>query len=125
MDLFNPFFFSSAQDRINLIRGQVRVFDDAGPVGRLNELEFIDGEVWANVWGEDRIARIDPRSGRVTAWLDLQGLGGQRAPGDTGKVLNGIAWDAENRRLFVTGKYWTEIYEIEICPPDSGGTTGQ
>jgi glutaminyl-peptide cyclotransferase len=77
----------------------------------LNELEFIDGEVYANVWQTDRIARIDPQTGRVTAWIDLAGL---RLPQTD--VLNGIAYDAEQDRLFVTGKLWPYLYEIELVP---------
>ncbi len=99
-------------------RGQVRVHDDAGRLGRLNELEFIDGEVWANLLGEDRIARIDPRTGRVTGWIDLQGLGMQRVSGDPEKVLNGIAYDPVGGRIFVTGKLWDELYEIELVPAE-------
>ncbi|WP_374274792.1 glutaminyl-peptide cyclotransferase [Brevundimonas sp.] len=102
--------------------GRVTVTDDGRPVVDLNELEWIDpdgsgpapGEVWANVWQTDRIARIDPQSGRVLAWVDLTGLlpPDQRDPLDD--VLNGIAWDAEGRRLFVTGKNWPALFEIRI-----------
>ncbi len=95
---------------------QVSVRDDKGPVWRLNELEYIDGEVFANVWQTDRIARIDPETGRVTAWIDLSGL---LPPADrTGAdVLNGIAWDASGGRLFVTGKLWPKLFQIELTPP--------
>ncbi len=93
---------------------QVAVYDDGIPVARLNELEYIQGEVYANVWLTDRIARIDPQTGRVTAWIDLTGL---LAPEDRTRpvdVLNGIAYDAENDRLFVTGKLWPKLFEIEL-----------
>lgn len=99
--------------------GRVRVFDDAGPVTRLNELEYINGEVYANVWQTDRIARIDPQTGRVLGWIDLSGLltatdiGGQRVD-----VLNGIAYDAGSGRLLVTGKWWPKVFEIELVPAD-------
>src|SRR5690606_26601987 len=92
-------------------RGRVEVRDAQGPVDRLNELEYIDGEVWANVWYEDHLLRIDPLSGKVTARVDLSGLQPQRGRDD---VLNGIAWDAEGRRLFVTGKLWPALYEIRV-----------
>lgn len=96
--------------------GRVRVTDDGEPVTNLNELEWIEGEVWANIWGSDRIARIDPGTGRVTAWVDLTGLlpAGDRPGAD---VLNGIAWDGQDRRLFVTGKYWPALFHIEVIEP--------
>ena len=91
--------------------GRVQVFDGATPVTLLNELEFIGGEVYANVWQTERIARIDPQTGRVTAWIDLTGL----RPPQT-DVLNGIAYDAGQDRLFVTGKLWPYLYEIALVP---------
>lgn len=97
-------------------RGRIAVHDAGTPVTRLNELEVIDGEIWANVWGTERIARIDPASGRVTAWVDLAGLRPQPAPGQAIDVLNGIAWDAEGKRLFVTGKLWPWLYQIRVVP---------
>ena len=86
------------------------------PVTLLNELEYIEGEVYANVWLTDRIARIDPSTGRVTSWIDLSGL---LSPDErTGRedVLNGIAYDAGQKRLFVTGKYWPLLFQIELLP---------
>ena len=95
--------------------GRVTVRDARGPVLQLNELEFINGEVFANVWGTDRIARISPSDGRVTGWIDLSGLlrQSERAEAD---VLNGIAYDAANDRLFVTGKLWPKLFEIRLKP---------
>lgn len=84
------------------------------PLTELNELEFIEGEIWANVWQTDLIVRIDPSSGRVTSFLNLKGI---LAPSDrTGRedVLNGIAYDAEKKRIFVTGKLWPRIFEIRV-----------
>jgi glutaminyl-peptide cyclotransferase len=84
------------------------------PVTELNELEFIEGEIWANVWQTDLILRIDPSTGRVTSFLDLKGI---LAPSDrTGRedVLNGIAYDSEHKRIFVTGKLWPRIFEIRM-----------
>jgi glutamine cyclotransferase len=92
----------------------VTVTDAAGPVERLNELEYINGYVYANVWQTDRIAKIDPATGRVVAWLDLTGL---RPPGtlqESDSVLNGIAYDARLDRLFVTGKLWPALFEIDV-----------
>jgi glutaminyl-peptide cyclotransferase len=82
-------------------------------VTNLNELEYIDGEIFANVWHSPRIARIDPRSGQVLAWIDLASVIA-RSKHEPEDVLNGIAYDAKRRRLFVTGKDWAEILEIKI-----------
>jgi glutaminyl-peptide cyclotransferase len=87
----------------------------AGPeaVTNLNELEFIRGEIWANIWHSDRIARIDPKSGQVTAWIDLAAIA-ERDTHEQEDVLNGIAWDPGRQRLFVTGKDWSKIFEIVV-----------
>ncbi len=82
------------------------------PLGYLNELEWVEGEIWANVWKQDAIVRIDPQTGHVKSLIDMSGLYDQRRDDD--EVLNGIAYDPESGRLFVTGKYWPEIFEIEI-----------
>lgn len=85
------------------------------PLPMLNELETIGGEIWANVWMTDAIVRIDPASGAVRAIVDLGGL--KQATGAVGRdsVLNGIAWDAKKKRLFVTGKYWPKLFEIALA----------
>jgi glutaminyl-peptide cyclotransferase len=93
--------------------GRVIVKDGDKPIENLNELEWVKGEVFANVWLTDRIAIISPDSGRVTAWLDLAGIRGPVRSG-TDDVLNGIAYDAARDRLFVTGKLWSRVYEIRI-----------
>jgi glutaminyl-peptide cyclotransferase len=92
---------------------RVTVRDARGPVEKLNELEYINGEIYANVWGTDRIARIAPGDGKVTGWVDLTGLlsASERANAD---VLNGIAYDAAGDRLFVTGKWWPRVFEIKL-----------
>ena len=92
---------------------RVRVTADGKPVDQLNELEWVDGEIYANIWQTDRIARIDPVSGKVVGWIDLAGLlpVSERAGAD---VLNGIAYDARKRRLFVTGKLWPRLFQIEL-----------
>jgi glutamine cyclotransferase len=95
--------------------GRVRVTDGGRGVRNLNELEFIDGVVYANVWQRDEIAMIDPDSGRVTGWIDLEGLLPEARRRGT-DVLNGIAWDPEGRRLFVTGKLWPDLFEIRLIP---------
>lgn len=88
------------------------VTDGGQPVNELNELEWVKGEVWANVWHTSRIARIDPATGRVKGWLDLAAL--VPAVSDPEGVLNGIAYDAAANRLLVTGKLWPRLYEIRI-----------
>ena len=95
---------------------QVTVQDRGTPVPRLNELEYIQGEIWANVWYEDRIARISPATGQVLGWIDLSGLYTDPTRG-TEDVLNGIAYDTDADRIFVTGKNWPALYEIELVSP--------
>ena len=93
---------------------RLAVRDHRGPVIRLNELEYVGGEILANVWQTDRIARIDPQTGHVTGWIDLTGLlppSDRRRPVD---VLNGIAYDPRSDRLFVTGKWWPKLFEITL-----------
>jgi glutamine cyclotransferase len=94
---------------------RLTVTDRGAPVANLNELEVVKGEIYANVWGSDRIAVIDPGSGRVTGWIDLSGLltAAERASVD---VLNGIAFDAVRDRLFVTGKLYPKLFEIRLKP---------
>jgi glutaminyl-peptide cyclotransferase len=98
--------------------GAVEVRDGGGPVPYLNELEWVGGEVWANVWPTDRIARIDPATGRVLGWVDLAGLlpPEERQRRRVG-VLNGIAHDPATGRLFVTGKRWPTLFEVAPVPP--------
>jgi len=94
--------------------GQIEVRDKDGPVVRLNELEYIKGEVYANVWRTDRIVRIDPKTGRVVGWINLEGLLSTGEPSGPDGVLNGIAYDSGKDRLFVTGKLWPKLFEIEL-----------
>jgi len=97
---------------------QIEVYDNDGPVVRLNELEYIRGEIYANVWQTNRIARIDPQTGRVLGWIELHGLLGAADPNRAVDVLNGIAYDAVGDRLFVTGKLWPTLFEIELVLVD-------
>lgn len=96
--------------------GRLQVRDGGVPVANLNELEFVKGEIFANVWQTDRIARISPKTGQVTGWIDLRGLLDQREVARGVDVLNGIAYDAQKDRLFVTGKLWPRLFEIRIVP---------
>jgi glutaminyl-peptide cyclotransferase len=95
---------------------RIDVTFDGRPVERLNELEWVKGEIFANVWMGRRIARIDPKSGKVTGWIDLSPLVAEHSPGDPDSVLNGIAYDAAKDRLFVTGKNWAKLFEIRLVP---------
>ena len=90
---------------------------DGRPLENLNELEWVRGEVLANVWLTKRIARIDPKSGNVTGWIDLSSLPETRNLSDPDAVANGIAYDSGRNRLFVTGKNWPRLYQIELVPP--------
>lgn len=90
------------------------VRDDGQPVANLNELEFVHGEIYANVWHSNRIARISPATGAVLGWIDLSGLLKKGAVSDPEAVLNGIAYDSANDRLFVTGKLWPKLFEIRL-----------
>ncbi len=94
---------------------RLRVTANGEPVSQLNELEWVDGEIFANVWQTDRIARIDPKTGNVVGWIDLTGLlpASERIANRT-DVLNGIAFDASTKRLFVTGKLWPKLYQIRL-----------
>ena len=93
--------------------GTLMVKDGGRPVPRLNELEYVKGEIFANVWQSERVAVISPSTGRVTAWIDLHGLLDPREKAGV-DVLNGIAYDAKGDRLFVTGKLWPRIFEIQV-----------
>jgi glutaminyl-peptide cyclotransferase len=95
--------------------GRLTVRDGGAPVEDLNELEYVRGEIFANVWQKHRIARISLKTGRVTGWIDLSGL---LSPAESAgvDVLNGIAYDPAGDRLFVTGKLWPRLFEIKIVP---------
>ncbi|MGD0630585.1 MAG: glutaminyl-peptide cyclotransferase [Terracidiphilus sp.] len=96
---------------------RITVKDHGKPVTYLNELEYIHGQIYANIWHTDRIARIDPATGRVLGWIDLTGLlTAADRPSNPEGVLNGIAWDPVHDRLFVTGKLWPKLFEIKVIP---------
>ncbi len=96
------------------INRQIEVYHNEGPANSLNELEYINGKIWANRYYTDEIVIIDPESGKVEGRINLKGIlkAADRKP--TTDVLNGIAWDAEGERLFVTGKFWPKLFEIRI-----------
>ena len=95
---------------------QIEVYDRGVPVTRLNELEYINGEVYANVWGSDSIVRINPQTGKVVGWISLEGLLDKEALVRPVDVLNGIAYDDQKDRLFVTGKLWPKVFQIKLVP---------
>ena len=97
---------------------RIQVTHQGQPIAQLNELEMVEGELFSNVWGTDLILRIDPDNGKVKGVINLEGLlpPAQRGTLDPDAVLNGIAWDSKGKRLFVTGKLWPRLYEIELVP---------
>eukprot|EP00929_Paragymnodinium_shiwhaense_P038133 TRINITY_DN20202_c0_g1_i1.p1 TRINITY_DN20202_c0_g1~~TRINITY_DN20202_c0_g1_i1.p1 ORF type:complete len:343 (-),score=25.44 TRINITY_DN20202_c0_g1_i1:771-1799(-) len=110
------------------LRKRITVTDGGTPVEMLNELEIVEGELWANIFDKECIARVDLQTGVVTGWVDLTGILDRQASARAAKkrgvdppdVMNGIAWDAESRRLFVTGKLWPLMFEVELVPSDMG-----
>lgn len=97
-----------------VVAGELHVTQDGYPMEKLNELEFVNGQILANVYLTDLIFRIDPSSGEVLTQIDLSGLMPEANKTRLGEVLNGIAWDKEGGRLFVTGKHWDKLYEIKL-----------
>jgi glutamine cyclotransferase len=95
---------------------RITVKDGDKPVTQLNELEFVKGEILANVWQTDRIARISPADGKVLGWIDLSGILPPSERTGSDAVLNGIAYDASTDRLFITGKLWPKLFEIKLVP---------
>ncbi len=115
------FFMSSGSDEISVrdpetfeVKRTIKVVDGEESVYELNELEYIDGEIWANIWQQDRIARIDPATGKVNSWIDFTGL--KDKLGNTAKagVLNGIAIDPVTKNIWITGKNWDKLFHIEV-----------
>ena len=103
-------------DTFDIVR-QIEVKENDTPVAQLNELEFVEGEILANIWMSDRLARIDPKTGKVNGWIDLTGIYEPQAANQQDAVLNGIAYDSRQDRLFVTGKLWSKLFEIDLdCP---------
>ncbi|RKZ38478.1 MAG: glutaminyl-peptide cyclotransferase [Gammaproteobacteria bacterium] len=98
--------------------GFIQVRDQNIPITKLNELEYIEGEIFANVWKSDLIARISPQTGQVLGWIDLNGLKSllPKTTHPKPNVLNGIAYDKIGQRLFVTGKFWSQLFEIQLVP---------
>jgi glutaminyl-peptide cyclotransferase len=92
--------------------GHIKVRDNGVPVKLINELEYVNGKIYANIWKTSKIAIIEP-DGQVSGWIDLTGLLDRQKYGNTPDVLNGIAYDAGTGRLFVTGKLWPVIFEID------------
>ena len=111
----HPSFIEPYQGAATGVGGIMRdVFTmGARPIANLNELEYVNGEIWANVWQTFRIARISPQTGQVLGWIDFSGIMKESTDVD---VMNGIAYDAKRDRLFVTGKLWPKIFEVKIVP---------
>ncbi|HVG92268.1 MAG TPA: glutaminyl-peptide cyclotransferase, partial [Alphaproteobacteria bacterium] len=119
----NDIFMSDGSAQIRVLNAatlkekrRFTVRDGGTRVDQLNELEYVEGEIFANIWQTDRIARISPVSGKVVGWIDLTGLLSPVFRRQSDAVLNGIAYDAAHKRLFVTGKLWPSIFEIQLVP---------
>lgn len=119
----NELFMSDGTSEIRVLdaatlreKRRFTVYDGDRLIDRLNELEYVEGEIFANVWLSDRIVRISPRTGKVLGWIDLTGLLSPMYRCERGAVLNGIAYDAAGKRLFVTGKLWPKVFEIRLVP---------
>ena len=119
----NEIFMSDGTPEIRVLDGatlhevrRIKVHDGSAPIWRLNELEYVEGELFANIWQSDRIARISPRDGKVVGWIDLRGLLNPAYQPGPDAVLNGIAYDAARKRLFVTGKLWPSVFQISVIP---------
>jgi len=95
---------------------RVKVLEGGTPIQNLNALEYIKGEIFANVWQKDAIVRISPVTGKVLGWIDLSALRNALGPVRNAEVLNGIAYDAANDRIFITGKLWPKLFEIKLIP---------
>jgi glutaminyl-peptide cyclotransferase len=115
------FFMGDGTAQIRVLDGdtlaekrRIKVHDGDKPIDQVNELEFVEGEIFANVWQTNRIARISPQSGKVIGWIDLTGLLPPVYHLASGAVLNGIAYDPDRKRLFVTGKLWPSIFQIQL-----------
>ena len=119
----HEFFMSDGTAEIRVLdpatlkeKRRFTVRDGSHRIDQLNELEMVEGELFANIWQTDRIARISPATGEVLGWIDLKGLLDPVYRLDPGEVLNGIAYDPDHKRLFVTGKLWPKVFEIELVP---------
>ncbi len=93
---------------------RIRVYEGNVPIWGLNELEYVEGQIYANIWPTERIVRVAPDTGQVMGWINLEGLLPRKDRTEYVDVLNGIAYDEKNGRLFVTGKYWPKLFEIEL-----------
>lgn len=96
------------------VKRRIHVHAKETPIDQLNELEWVEGEIWANVWKQDYIVRIDPKDGEIVGWINLKGIFDATPIHDEDAVLNGIAYDPATKRVFVTGKLWPVLFEIEL-----------
>jgi glutamine cyclotransferase len=128
----NDIFMSDGSAQVRVLNAvtlkekrRFTVRDGATAIDQLNELEYVEGEIFANIWQTDRIVRISPVSGKVVGWIDLTGLLSPVFRRREEAVLNGIAYDAAHKRLFVTGKLWPSIFEIQLVPKNSAPLRAQ
>ncbi len=120
----DKFIFSDGSAKLYFIEpeyftesSQIEVYDNKGMVSYLNELEYIDGYVYANIWGDKKIAIIDPTNGKIVAYLDMARIISDEIMNRGDKVLNGIAYNPENNHLYITGKNWPTMFEIKLTDP--------
>lgn len=111
----SPTLYFLDPDTFKQIR-TLEVHDKETPVWGLNELEYINGQIYANLWPSDNIVRIDPSTGRIVGWIDMSGLLTEEERSDEVDVLNGIAYNPENNHLYITGKFWPKLFEINLIP---------
>ncbi len=119
----NTLFMDDGTDEIRLWdpktlaeRHRIKVHEGSRDIDNVNELEWVDGELYANIWQTDRIVRISPTTGAILGWIDMRGLLSPMYRSGTEDVLNGIAYDSVHKRLFVTGKLWPNLFEIKVGP---------
>jgi len=119
----NELYMSDGTSEIRILdsstlaeKRRLKVHDGGAAIDQLNELEFVEGQIFANIWQTDRIARISPQTGEVVGWIDLAGLLSPIYRLEHGAVLNGIAYDRDRKRLLVTGKLWPSIFEVRLVP---------
>jgi glutamine cyclotransferase len=100
------------------VKSRLEVYDHLGPVRKINELEYVDGAIYANIWQSPKIIKIDLNSGKVTSFIDLSNIVPKQFKGHSDYVLNGIAYDSGKKRFLVTGKMWPHVFELELLIPE-------
>lgn len=100
-------------DNFSIVK-TIAVTDNGAPINNLNELEYIDGEIWANIWMQSKIVVINPETGNITKWIDLSELMSTLEAGEKADVLNGIAYDKQSKKIYLTGKNWKNVFSVKL-----------